>query len=145
MWGLSIATPRGRTAIGIEEPPLFSEPGFVLIRPDQTVDYLSVQSMRFVRPNLAEMVQARDIIIKHDCPARGEYTAAARGAPGRWSTPAHPWQHRWLSRKFDEEAFSAPFLAMTEVLRHWSCRSESVRSLGRTGQALNGAATTGTA
>lgn len=75
-WGLYISTSRGKTSIGIEEPPLFSEPGVFLIKPDQTVYYLSVQSMPFVRPNFAEMVQALDFIIKNDYPARGEYTAA---------------------------------------------------------------------
>jgi peroxiredoxin len=75
-WGLYISASRGKTSIGIEEPPLFSEPGVFLIRPDQTVYYLSVQSMPFVRPNFAEMVQALDFIIKNDYPARGEYTAA---------------------------------------------------------------------
>jgi peroxiredoxin len=75
-WGLYISTSRGKTSIGIEEPPLFSEPGVFLIRPDQTVYYLSVQSMPFVRPNFAEMVQALDFIIKNDYPARGEYTTA---------------------------------------------------------------------
>lgn len=75
-WGLYISASRGKTSIGIEEPSLFSEPGVFLIRPDQTVYYLSVQSMPFVRPNFAEMVQALDFIIKNDYPARGEYTAA---------------------------------------------------------------------
>jgi hypothetical protein len=44
-----------------------------LIKPDQTVYRLSVQSMPFVRPNFAEMVQALDFVIKNDYPARGEY------------------------------------------------------------------------
>jgi peroxiredoxin len=72
-WGLYISASRGKTSIGIEEPPLFSEPGVFLIRPDRTIYYLSVQSMPFVRPPFAEMVQALDFIIKHDYPARGEY------------------------------------------------------------------------
>jgi peroxiredoxin len=75
-WGLYVSTSRGKTSIGIEEPSLFSEPGVFLIRPDQTIYYLSVQSMPFVRPNFAEMVQALDFVIKNDYPARGEYTGA---------------------------------------------------------------------
>ncbi|PDQ20464.1 alkyl hydroperoxide reductase [Mesorhizobium sanjuanii] len=75
-WGLYISTSRGKTSIGIEEPSLFSEPGLFLVRPDQSIYYLSVQSMPFVRPNFAEMVQALDFIIKNDYPARGEYTGA---------------------------------------------------------------------
>jgi peroxiredoxin len=73
-WGLYISTSRGKTSLGIEEPPLFSEPGVFLIRPDRTIYYVAVQSMPFVRPNLAEMVQALDFVIKNDYPARGEYT-----------------------------------------------------------------------
>jgi peroxiredoxin len=75
-WGLYISTSRGKTSIGIEEPALFSEPGVFLIKPDRTIYYLSVQSMPFVRPNFAEMLQALDFIIKHDYPARGEYAGA---------------------------------------------------------------------
>jgi peroxiredoxin len=75
-WGLYISTSRGKTSIGIEEPALFSEPGVFLVRPDQTIYYLSVQSMPFVRPNFAEMVQALDFTIKNNYPARGEYTGA---------------------------------------------------------------------
>ncbi|MBN9458220.1 MAG: AhpC/TSA family protein [Bosea sp.] len=75
-WGLYISTSRGKTSIGVEEPALFSEPGVFLIRPDRTIYYLSVQSMPFVRPNFAEMLQALDFIIKQDYPARGEYAGA---------------------------------------------------------------------
>jgi peroxiredoxin len=75
-WGLYISTSRGKTSIGIEEPVLFSEPGVFLVRPDQTIYYLSVQSMPFVRPNFAEMVQALDFTTTNNYPARGEYTGA---------------------------------------------------------------------
>jgi len=75
-WGLYISTSRGKTSIGIEEPALFSEPGVFLIRPDNTVYYLSVQSMPFVRPSFADMVAALDFVIKNDYPARGEYAGA---------------------------------------------------------------------
>jgi peroxiredoxin len=72
-WGLYVSASRGKTSIGIEEPPLFSEPGVFLIRPDRSIYYLSVQSMPFVRPPFSEMVQALDFVIKSDYPARGEY------------------------------------------------------------------------
>ncbi len=75
-WGLYISTSRGKTSIGIEEPDLFSEPGIFLVRPDNTLYYLSVQSMPFVRPSFADMVQALDFVIKNDYPARGEYVGA---------------------------------------------------------------------
>lgn len=75
-WGLYISASRGKSSIDIEEPLLFSEPGVFLIKPDQTIYYLSIQSMPFVRPNFGEMVQAVDYIIKNDYPARGEYTGS---------------------------------------------------------------------
>lgn len=75
-WGLYISTSRGKTSIGIDEPALFSEPGLFLLRPDQTIYYLSVQSMPFVRPNFKELLQALDFTIEHDYPARGEYIGA---------------------------------------------------------------------
>jgi hypothetical protein len=71
---LYISASRGKSSIDIEEPPIFSEPGVFLIKPDLTIYYLSVQSMPFVRPNFGEMVQAVDYIIKNNYPARGEYT-----------------------------------------------------------------------
>lgn len=73
-WGLYISASRGKTSIGIDEPALFSEPGVFLIRPDQTIYWLSVQSMPFARPNFAELVQALDFVIKNDYPARGEFS-----------------------------------------------------------------------
>ena len=59
---------------------------WIVIRPDNTVYYLSVQSMPFVRPNFAEMVQALDFVIKNDYPARGEHVGpvAAQRAPERY-------------------------------------------------------------
>ena len=76
LWGLYLSASRGKTSIGIEEPALFSEPGVFLIKPDNSIYYLSVQSMPFVRPSFAEMTQALDFVIKNDYPARGEYTDA---------------------------------------------------------------------
>ena len=75
-WGLYISTSRGKTSIGIEEPALFAEPGLFLINPDQTLYYMSVQTMPFVRPRFDEMIQALDFVIKNDYPGRGEYTDA---------------------------------------------------------------------
>lgn len=75
-WGLYISTSKGKTSVGVEEPALFSEPGVFLLRPDQTVYYLSVQSMPFARPNFNELLQALDFAIKNDYPARGEFTGA---------------------------------------------------------------------
>ena len=73
-WGLYISTSRGKTSIGIEEPPLFSEPGLFMVTPEQNLYYGSVQTMPFVRPHFAELVKAIDFAIEKDYPARGEYT-----------------------------------------------------------------------
>ena len=75
-WGLYISTGRGLTSIGIEEPERFAEPGVFMVQPGRTLYWASVQSMPFVRPNFAEMVQALDFIIEKSYPARGEYTGA---------------------------------------------------------------------
>lgn len=75
-WGLYVSASRGKTSIGIEEPPLFSEPGLFLVKPDGTIYYASVQSMPFVRPAFNEMLKAIDFTIEHRYPARGEYVGA---------------------------------------------------------------------
>ena len=72
-WGLYISTSRGLTSIGIEEPALFSEPGLFLINPDQTLYYMSVQTMPFVRPHFSELLGAVDFAIEKSYPARGEF------------------------------------------------------------------------
>ncbi len=75
-WGLFISTSRGKTSIGIEEPALFAEPGLFLVNPDNTLYYMSVQSMPFVRPHFSELLSAVDFSIEKSYPARGEYTGA---------------------------------------------------------------------
>lgn len=75
-WGLYISTGRGLTSIGIEEPDLFAEPGLFLINPDQTLYYMSVQTMPFVRPHFRELLGAVDFAIEKSYPARGEYEGA---------------------------------------------------------------------
>lgn len=72
-WGLYISTSRGKTSIDIEEPALFSEPGLFLVNADQTLYYMSVQTMPFVRPHFKELLGAVDFAIEKSYPARGEY------------------------------------------------------------------------
>ncbi len=74
--GLYISTSRGKTSIGIEEPALFSEPGLFLVNKDQTLYYMSVQTMPFVRPHFSELLGALDFAITNSYPARGEYQGA---------------------------------------------------------------------
>lgn len=73
-WGLYISTSRGKTSIGIEEPALFSEPGLFMVNADQSLYYMSVQTMPFVRPHFSELLGALDFAIDKNYPARGEYT-----------------------------------------------------------------------
>ncbi len=72
-WGLTLSTSRGKTSIGIDEPPLFSEPGLFLVRPDGTLYWGSTQTMPFARPHFDEILGAIDFVQKNDYPARGEY------------------------------------------------------------------------
>ncbi|RMA40796.1 peroxiredoxin-like family protein [Rhodophyticola porphyridii] len=72
-WGLYISTSRGKTSIGIEEPALFAEPGLFLVNQDQTLYFMSVQTMPFVRPHFRELLSAVDFAIEKSYPARGEY------------------------------------------------------------------------
>ncbi|MEP9380698.1 peroxiredoxin-like family protein [Aquabacter sp. CN5-332] len=72
-WGLYISSSRGKSSINIEEPPLFSEPGVFLVRPDGNLYYSAVQTMPFARPLFSELLQAIDFAITKDYPARGEY------------------------------------------------------------------------
>jgi len=65
---------RGKTSIGIEEPPLFNEPGVFLVKPDGTLYYGAVQTMPFARPQFQDLLGAIDFAIAKDYPARGEYT-----------------------------------------------------------------------
>ena len=74
-WGLYISASRGKTSIGIEEPPLFSEPGVFLVRPDGTLYYGAVQTMPFARPQFQDLLGAVDVAISKNYPARGDYTA----------------------------------------------------------------------
>ncbi|MDH3231177.1 MAG: AhpC/TSA family protein [Alphaproteobacteria bacterium] len=71
-WGLYVSSSRGKTSMGIEEPALFNEPGFFLVRPDGTLYWSIVQTMPFLRPHFAELVAVLDKIEQMDYPARGE-------------------------------------------------------------------------
>jgi len=44
----------------------------ILIRPDGTLYFGTVQTMPFARPHFNEMLQAIDFVLKNNYPARGE-------------------------------------------------------------------------
>jgi peroxiredoxin len=67
-WGLYLSQTMRET-----EPGLFSEPGIFLVKPDQTLFYLSVQNMPFARPQLRDILGAVNFAVKTGYPARGDY------------------------------------------------------------------------
>ena len=71
-WGLYVSTSRGKTSAGIEEPPLFAEPGLFLVKPDGTLYWSNVSTMPFARPHFNEIAQAIDFALAKNYPARGE-------------------------------------------------------------------------
>lgn len=74
-WGLYISTSRGKSSSGVDEPPVFSEPGIFVIRPDRTLYWATTSTMPFARPHFSEMLQAFDFVQRLDYPARGELPA----------------------------------------------------------------------
>lgn len=71
-WGLYISTSRGMTSAGVEEPPLFAEPGLFLVRPDSTLYWANISTMPFARPHFNEIAAAIDFALSKSYPARGE-------------------------------------------------------------------------
>ena len=55
-----------------EEPGIFSEPALLLIKPNQSLYFASIQSMPFTRPPLDQLLQGVDYALANDYPARGE-------------------------------------------------------------------------
>ena len=55
-WGIYVSSGRGTTSAGVEEPPLFNEPG--------------LDCSWFVRPNLRELLKSLDYIIEIGYPLR---------------------------------------------------------------------------
>ncbi len=75
-WGLYTSAGRGASSLGIDEPPLFAEPGVFLVRPDGSLFYAAVQTMPFARPHFDELLAAVRFAIDKSYPARGEYIGA---------------------------------------------------------------------
>lgn len=79
-WGLFVSTSRGKTSAGIEEPPLFIEPGLFFVKPDETLYWSSVQTMPFARPSFAEIQASIRKVLEMNYPARGEVVDLAEAA-----------------------------------------------------------------
>lgn len=71
-WGLYISTSNGVTSAGVEEPPLFAEPGLFMVRPDGTIYFGTVQTMPFARPHFGDLLKAVGFVLDRGYPARGE-------------------------------------------------------------------------
>lgn len=71
-YGLFLSRGQGATVLGMEEPPLFVEPGLFLVRPDRTLFFASIQNMPFARPVLSEVLRMVQWTVANKYPARGE-------------------------------------------------------------------------
>ncbi|WP_373492105.1 peroxiredoxin-like family protein [Parasphingorhabdus sp.] len=69
--GLYISTGRPGSA----EPSIFSEPALMLVKPDQTLYFASIQNMPFTRPPLDQLLKGIDYAIESGYPARGALAA----------------------------------------------------------------------
>lgn len=65
-WGLYISE-----AITDSETNRFNEPGLFLVRPDNVLHYVAINSMPFGRPKIADMCEAIEFMLERDYPARG--------------------------------------------------------------------------
>lgn len=66
-WGLFVS--KGMKG---PEPALFGEPGVFLMRPDNTVYMVALNSMPAARPRIEDVVGAIRFFVERDYPARGE-------------------------------------------------------------------------
>lgn len=88
-WGLCISTSRGVTSAGIEEPPVFAEPGLFLVKPDGTLYWASVATMPFAWPHFNEILSAIDFALSMNYPGarRGVAVARTQGDPRSHQRP----------------------------------------------------------
>ena len=68
-WGLYLSN-----AIKDYEPDIFNEPGLFLIKPDNSIYFVTLNSTPWGRPHLASFVKVIDFINSSGYPARGEIT-----------------------------------------------------------------------
>jgi peroxiredoxin len=68
-WGLFISR-----AIKDEEPERFSEPGLFLVQPNGLLYYVGLTNTAYGRPRLEEMLEAVDVFLENEHPARGDAT-----------------------------------------------------------------------
>ncbi len=66
-WGLYLSK-----GIKDAEPELFSEPGLFLVRPNNEVYYVALNSEPFGRPHLSSFKKSIEFVLEKNYPARGE-------------------------------------------------------------------------
>ncbi len=66
-WGLFVSK-----GIKDPEPELFGEPGIFLVRPDNTIYMVAINSMPAGRPRIEDIVGSIKYFVENDYPARGE-------------------------------------------------------------------------
>ncbi len=71
-WGLYISAGKGISCAEIEEPALFSEPVLFLVKPDNSVYFVTTQTMPFARPAFAELLKGVEFVVVKNYPGRGE-------------------------------------------------------------------------
>ena len=62
---------RGKTSAGVSELDFFPEPGFFLVKPDNSIFYIATQSMPFARPQFKDLLVSLRFILDKSYPARG--------------------------------------------------------------------------
>ncbi|WP_374598516.1 redoxin domain-containing protein [Sphingosinicella sp.] len=66
-WGLFLSA-----AIREGEPPVFSEPGLFLVKPDKTLFYAGINSAPWGRPHIEDIISGIRLALERGTPARGE-------------------------------------------------------------------------
>jgi peroxiredoxin len=66
-WGLYLSK-----GVKEAEPDLFSEPGLFLIRPNNEIYYVAINSQPFGRPHLRSFIKSVAYMINNNYPSRGE-------------------------------------------------------------------------
>ncbi|GHB02596.1 thioredoxin peroxidase [Algimonas arctica] len=62
-------------SISDKEPKIFSEPGIFVVRPDGTLYAEIVQNTPFGRPDMEDIVDGLNFVVKNDYPTRGTSVA----------------------------------------------------------------------
>jgi peroxiredoxin len=70
-WGLYLSNTRDEAP---GEPDVFAEPGFFVIRPDNTIFMAQVQSAPFSRPSITQLIGGLNYAHENKYPTRGTHT-----------------------------------------------------------------------